>query len=409
MARVSSPTADPAAEAAALLRRVGFATLVLAVPAAALVTRRGVVVLVPIGVSLLVLAAAIDGANRPLRATWRGIAVSPAGIAGAIVLAWSALSLIWTPFPTQGLDRLLSLAATIAMAIVGYLALPDRMRSANLYLIPIGVGFAAGVGAAVALLGAPGGRDPEIVAQNLDRGLTVLALMVWPAASWLRSRGRQAEAFVVAVLAALVIVIGPTATPAIALAIGALAFAATALFPARGVRVTAYAIAGLLALGPLIPFILRPIAALFLASQHPTMRTMRIWRSVVAGEPERLITGHGFETALRGRFEGLLPANAPNTILFELWYELGLVGALAAAFALYAAVTACGRRIPALAPGMVAALATAFAFACLGVGTAQGWWFTALALVVLVFVAIERGQFRTTRPKARPMRAAEKA
>jgi hypothetical protein len=28
------------------------------------------------------------------------------------------------------------------------------------------------------------------------------------------------------------------------------------------------------------------------------------------------------------------------------------------------------------------------------------WWFTALVVLVLIFVAIERGQFRTTRPKA---------
>jgi hypothetical protein len=30
----------------------------------------------------------------------------------------------------------------------------------------------------------------------------------------------------------------------------------------------------------------------------------------------------------------------------------------------------------------------------------QMWWFTALVVVVLVFVAAERGQFRTKRPKA---------
>jgi hypothetical protein len=28
------------------------------------------------------------------------------------------------------------------------------------------------------------------------------------------------------------------------------------------------------------------------------------------------------------------------------------------------------------------------------------WWFTALVVTILMFVAIERGQFRTTRPKA---------
>jgi hypothetical protein len=239
------------------------------------------------------------------------------------------------------------------------------------------------------------------VAQNLDRGLTLLALLVWPAVSWLRSRGRHAEAFAVGVLVGLATVLGPQQNPAIALGCGALAFGLCALWPRGGVRATAYGAAGLLALGPLLPFILRPLAHAMLEPGHWLARSLRIWRSVVVAEPERLITGHGFETALRGRIEGLLPVNAPSTMLFELWYELGVVGALGIAAALFAAIMACGRRSPALAPGMVAAFATAYAFACLGIGMAQMWWFTALALLVLVFVAIERGQFRTTRPKAR--------
>ena len=106
MARVSSTTADPAAEAAALLRRVGFATLILIVPTAALVTRRGLVVLIPIGVFLIAIAAAIDGAQRPVGRTAREIAASPAGIAAANALAWCVLSLLWTPFPTQASERL---------------------------------------------------------------------------------------------------------------------------------------------------------------------------------------------------------------------------------------------------------------------------------------------------------------
>ena len=117
-------------------------------------------------------------------------------------------------------------------------------------------------------------------------------------------------------------------------------------------------------------------------------------------EPLRLITGHGFETALRGRIVGLLPPNAPSTVLFEVWYELGVVGAFAGAVALLRPSRSAGRDHPLLVPGIMAAFATAFAFACLGIGTAQVWWFTALAVVVLIFVATERGQFRTTRPKA---------
>ncbi|MFL5153225.1 MAG: peptide ABC transporter permease [Microvirga sp.] len=406
MARVSSTTADPAAEAAALLRRVGFATLILIVPTAALVTRRGLVVLIPIGVFLIAIAAAIDGAQRPVGRTAREIAASPAGIAAALALAWCVLSLLWTPFPTQASERLLNIGATLAMALVGYLALPDRMRSANLYLIPVGIGIAALVGCLVALFGAPGSRRVEVVAQNLDRGLTVLALLVWPGVAWLRSRGRHFEALAVGALVGLATVLGPQANPAIAFAIGAVAFVLTVFAGRLGVIVTAWFSAGLLALAPLIPFVLRPIAGLVLPERHPFLGALRIWRAVIVGEPERLITGHGFETALRGRLEGLLPANAPSTILFELWYELGVVGALAAAAALLAAILASGRNSPSVVPGMIAAFATAYAFACLGIGTAQMWWFTALALVVLVFVSIERGQFRTTRPKARLFMAA---
>jgi hypothetical protein len=156
----------------------------------------------------------------------------------------------------------------------------------------------------------------------------------------------------------------------------------------------------LLLFAPLLPFILKPLAAAILGATDPTTVSLDAWRFVVLDEPVRLITGHGFETALRGRFVGLLPLQSPSTLLFEIWYELGLVGAVSGAIALYAAVRGTGELVPSLVPGMVAAFASAYALACLGIGSAQAWWFTALAVVVLIFVAVERGQFRTTRPKA---------
>jgi hypothetical protein len=96
----------------------------------------------------------------------------------------------------------------------------------------------------------------------------------------------------------------------------------------------------------------------------------------------------------------LLSPRAPISVLFEIWYELGFIGAAAGSFAIYRAVRSSGLGHPLLVPATMASFATAFAFACLGIGTAQIWWFTALAVVVLLFVAAERGQFRTTRPKA---------
>jgi hypothetical protein len=158
--------------------------------------------------------------------------------------------------------------------------------------------------------------------------------------------------------------------------------------------------AGLVLLAPLLPLVLKPVVALVAEPGGATMKTLTIWRDVVVNEPARLITGHGLETALRGRNVGLLAQDAPRTLLFELWYELGIVGAAAAAVALYSAARGAGRDHPPLVPGMMAALASAFTLACLGLGTAQMWWFTALAVTVVIFVATSRGQFRTRRPKA---------
>ena len=50
------------------------------------------------------------------------------------MLAWCALSLIWTPFLAEASERLFNIAGTVLMAVAGYLALPERMRSANLYI-----------------------------------------------------------------------------------------------------------------------------------------------------------------------------------------------------------------------------------------------------------------------------------
>jgi hypothetical protein len=96
---------------------------------------------------------------------------------------------------------------------------------------------------------------------------------------------------------------------------------------------------------------------------------------------------------------GLLPVNAPTTALFEFWYELGIVGALAAAFALYASVRRAGRDGPALVPGAMGCFAAAFTVACLSVGLTAIWWLSTVAIAIVVFVAVERGQFRTSRPK----------
>jgi hypothetical protein len=395
MARSKKTTADPSADAAAMLRRVGFALLFFGIPVSALFARRAIVIVAPVAVVLILLAALLDGGARAPVDKLLAVVLSPAGLAGGILFFWAALSLLWTPFVAEASERLLNILAMAAMAMVGYLAIPDRMRSANLYILPVGVGMAALMGM-IALF-----REGSVAeAQSLDRGMILLVLLLWPAITWLHSRGRNLEALLLAVIVALGALFATDALALQALSVGAFAFALTALMPAAGARLTAAIMGGLLLVAPLLPFVLEPLATAFLGPKASAVASLAVWRDVILSEPQRLITGHGLETALRGRLFGLLPANAPWSFLFEIWYELGLVGAVAGATLLYsAAIGARGDR-PVLGPGIMGAFASAYALGCLGVPTAQIWWLTALIAVVLIFVAIERGQFRTTRPKA---------
>jgi hypothetical protein len=397
MIRSVSQTANPSADAAAMLRRLGFAILFFAVPLAALFTRRALVVMAPLAVILLVLASVLDGSARHAWDKLTALAASAGGVAGLVLLFWAGLSLVWTPFLPQASERLLNIIGMALMGLGGYLAIPERMRSANLYLLPIGVGLAALIAISLTITG--GSRiDPEGL--SLERGMLMLVLLLWPAIAWLHSRGRNLEAIGLALAVGVCSLLTRDGLPLYGLAAGAVVFVITAWNPVFGSRLTGFVMAGLLLFAPVLPFILKPVAAGLLGANSPTALGLEVWRRIILEEPLRLLTGHGLETALRGRFFGLVPPSAPSTLLFEIWYELGLVGAAAGSVLLYQAVIGAKSHRASVAPGIMAAFACAYTLGCLGIGTAQVWWFTALVVLVLIFVAIERGQFRTKRPKA---------
>jgi hypothetical protein len=179
---------------------------------------------------------------------------------------------------------------------------------------------------------------------------------------------------------------------------GAVAFGAVSANREKASALVAAVIAGLMLLAPLLPFLLIPIVSRLPDSSFA--QSLGTWADIVSSAPIQLITGHGLDTVLRGRLIGALPPTTPTTLLFETWYELGVVGAAAAAFCLYIAIRAAGRMPSALAAGGVAAFATAFALSALGFATLQPWWLMTLTAVVLMFGAIARGQYRTDRPVA---------
>jgi hypothetical protein len=400
---------DPAAEAAALLRRIGFATLVLAVPLAALVARRATVVLVPLGTALLVLAAVLDGAGPGLVGGLKRLLLSRAGIAALVLAGWAALSILWTPFTLTASEKIVNIAIVVVIAALGAAALPERMRASNLYLTAIGAGGAA----LFALwLSSTGAIDPstgtDAEGRSVERGLVVLSVAVWPAIAWLTSRARHASALILALVTAAAAIASGLAAPMIALAAGAIVYAMASVALRPTIRATAATMALLLALAPLLPFLLRPVLKSFQGPLYPWATQLKIWGELVRAEPIKLITGHGLDTSLRSRLVGLLPVEAPRSLPFEIWYELGLVGGVAAAAALYFAIRGTQRMHPPLTPGALAAFVSAFAIASSGAANFQAWWITALGVVVLTFIAAERGQFRTSRPKIRLFTASAK-
>ncbi|MFC5504381.1 MULTISPECIES: hypothetical protein [Hyphomicrobiales] len=395
MPRHLAPTPlDPAADAALLLRRIAFGTLALLLPIASLVSRRAAVVLAPIGVVLLVIAVLIEDPRDFVSRLKRSVFSLPGLILLGLV-GWAVLSLVWSPYTGSATEKAGNIVLAVALGFLGNAALPDRMRASNLNLAPLGAGTAAAF--ALALIVATALRHQDTDA-GVERGISVILIMAWPALAWLLSRERGLSALGLALVVGLLSLTRFEDGEAVAMICGAVAFGAVSASREKASALIAAAIAGLMLLAPILPFLLIPIAARL--PDSGLIASLATWADVVSGAPIQLVTGHGLDTVLRGRLTGALPPATPTTLLFETWYELGLVGAAAAAFCLYVAIRAAGRMPSALAAGGVAAFTTAFALSALGFATLQPWWLMTLTAVVLLFGAIARGQYRTDRPVA---------
>jgi hypothetical protein len=400
------PTANVAVDAAGLLRRVGFLLLVVAAPVFGLVSRRGVVIAVPMGMALMLMATLVETEGRePARKAWQAL-TSVAGGLAVFLLFWAALSLLWTPFPGEAMERVANLSGIGLMGLLAACSVPERMRASNLYLLPVGMGLVALLAIGVELRGtfSPLARLPDIDQSLLERGLLLLVLLAPAAVSWLISRERLLSAFLLVAAVTAALVIGQAFAALIALAIGAVVFALATIVPAAGRWFCLVVIPGLVLLAPAIPFVMRPLSKLVFGITHPKVETIRTWGRVVTDDPVRLITGHGLDTALRARLAGLVPIQAPSGLLFEVWFELGFLGAIALALLLARGVLGSARLHPGAAPGALMTLAVAFSLAVMGQGAAQAWWLMGLAVAAVAVLAVDHGQYRTTRPRSRDLR-----
>lgn len=399
-----TPPLDPAADAAALLRRLGFAILTVLLPLASFLSRRSTVVLAPVGVSLLIVSSVIEAPPRGLRRTVAALFSRPTGIAGLLLLAWMVLSVLWAPDRDEAVDKLFNVVQASFLALLGVSLLPERVRASNLYLISIGAAVAALLAAALLA------TRPRLVllgeASTFERGLTGLVIAFWPAVAWLESRSRRGLAAALALVAGGVFVAARLWVPLGAFLAGAAVYAFAVWRPRLGNRVVAWGAAGILLVAPLLAALLSPLAGLLMGEAHALHGGLAAWRTLILDQPGSFVIGRGLDTLLAARLDSTVSPDTPNGLPFELWFELGAVGAVFAGLTLYFMVRGFEElaRGPAgsglLVPGLLATVTSALVLSCLGVGVAFPWWVTTLAVTVIAFAAIARGQFRTSRPKA---------
>lgn len=391
---------DDAADASLFLSRLAYAVLAIAAPTGVVLHELAIYVLFPIGVALLTFAAVLDP-PQDLGARVVATFKRPEVLAGLGLLAWATLSMLWSPYSVAAGQHALKMGAWAFAVWLGLTLTSERARATDLYLFPIGLGvmMAAILGTWMAIRqGAPISND-----RIYDGGRTLAALL-FPAMGGLVARGRNGYARVL-LISGFVFTFAIGSTPimlAVFVGFTALSFAASDLD--RTTRDLSWIAAGLIGLAPLVALVASPVAREImharLSSLPAPFPSISIAFDIVTHNVARLITGRGFETVARGVRDGLLPEQTPRVLLFQIWYELGIIGGWLAAAAAWFGFRAIGSAAPRLAPFLAAALACNLTLAALSTDLSDMIWVTSLAIVFITCDVVARSQYRTTRPSA---------
>lgn len=391
------PLGDPAVDAAGFLRRLAFIILMIAAPVTELVSHGLLYVLFPIGAAVLVIAGLLVGGQEAPRRimaaflTWIGMA--------AIFLAfWAALSIIWMPFPGDAAARLGRTVLTSGIAMLAIISLPERTKISNIYLLPIGVAITAALTLPMVLFGPDwfreGPRPDYILAQ---RCIMSLAILLWPALGALALRERFIMAAALAVLVAAATLAGFAQIALAALMAAALTYVAAMSNPLRVARIMAIGFAILFLGAPLFAALLYPVLVL---PHLPFAGPIGVFSDLVVHEWPRFITGHGLDMMERAIDIGLLPQNTPRSIIFMLWYELGVVGVAGFVILLTAVLLAVSRLPLHAAPAFLAVIAAGLAIAVFGAETTQLWWLTLNGVAAIAVALLVKAHPRSKRPPA---------
>lgn len=336
-----------------------------------------------------------------------GEADRPAAIAVLVLAAWAVASLAWSPYRPDSLDS--ATAAKLVAQAVLYWALfraagraSARARTIALRILVWGMAGLGALLAVEALTGAgiyTGLRSaigdpirPDLAIKNVAQGGFVLAVLAPAAmaASWRLGFGLWPPALIGAGVAGASFGLDADA-PILALTIALLAAGAVYRWPLAAPR----ALGGLAAAFFLAaPWIVQATRSLGwfqqLEATVPLSWSMRMsyWRHAADWTADHPFRGWGIDAS---RVFGPGIKLHPHDAALQVWLELGLIGAVAAAVFWFAAIAGQARREPDL--GRATAVATACAyltFAAVSFGVWQEWWLALGAVAATACLAVQR-------------------
>jgi hypothetical protein len=261
--------------------------------------------------------------------------------------------------------------------------------------LPLGVA-AASFGAIALSAGLGGQKGDPAAHETLVRAMSVALLLLWPAMMAAVLRNRVVMAAAVAILAVGAAVFLQSTTALIATAAGAVALTGARIDRRRtGMWIGRIGAVSFI-LAPVFPLLLAPV----IGDAFAGFSGLKAWNGILAADGVRVLTGHGFNYVASGYFHGYLGVGTPKSLLFEIWTDLGVLGALASAVLLFWAYGLAASQTARTAPFWMGGLTFVTSLGVFGGATLQLWWITALSLALVGLVLATRGDFQTERPTA---------
>ncbi len=391
----------PALEAASLLNRVALGLLFILVPFLAFVSRRSVVLIVPIALAMLVIANTVISEDLSIFRRIKLTMSRVAGLAAFTLAAWSLASLLWTPFPAEAGEHLLKALGTVLLGFAACLSLLPIMRASNLHLITLGVIAASLMSVVVTATILAGYRPVSPEGPTIARAAIMLAFIIWPAVAWLKTKGAYWQIIVLLTLTAGAIISSSSNLALLTFGVGLGIFCVGLKLP----RVTAWVLTVnmivFIAGGPIIAVLSRNMPDIYEALfPNEALRLLKAWGNLIEAKPMHMLTGYGFETSISARQSGMLVSNVIPGPVVDLWYDLGLLGVVSV-ITLYISLVVRGLNLPrTMTAAVLAEIAAVTVFSATSSTIAQIWFLSSLAVAAIAFTAVKNGQHRMSRPKS---------